>query len=162
MAHKHFALLSIKTFRIRSFFWYIFLLVLKTQIYGSNFRIQCKIETTRTKKNSIFGKFHLVLFIFSLDMKLAWQNRYDTWFSSVENPWKILLWLARFGTRYFIASRTRSNFSLYKQDLISPRPLTLNHFLQGTEACNFFKKETLVQVFSCEFFQISKNTFFFH
>ena len=29
-----------------------------------------------------------------------------------------------------------------------------------TEACNFIKKETLAQVFSCEFCEISKNTFF--
>ena len=28
------------------------------------------------------------------------------------------------------------------------------------EACNFIKKETLAQVFSCEFCDISKNTFF--
>ena len=28
-------------------------------------------------------------------------------------------------------------------------------------ACNFIKKETLAQVFSCEFCEISKNTFFF-
>ena len=27
-------------------------------------------------------------------------------------------------------------------------------------ACNFIKKETLVQVFSCEFYKILKNTFF--
>ena len=27
------------------------------------------------------------------------------------------------------------------------------------EACNFIKKETLAQMFSCEFCQISKNTF---
>ena len=27
------------------------------------------------------------------------------------------------------------------------------------EACNFIKKETLVQVFSCKFCDISKNTF---
>ena len=31
-----------------------------------------------------------------------------------------------------------------------------------TEAttCNFIKKETLTPVFSCEFYEISKNTFF--
>ena len=29
-----------------------------------------------------------------------------------------------------------------------------------SEACNFIKKETLAQVFSCEFYEISKNTFF--
>ena len=27
------------------------------------------------------------------------------------------------------------------------------------KACNFIKKETLAQVFSCEFCEISKNTF---
>ena len=27
------------------------------------------------------------------------------------------------------------------------------------EACNFIKKETLTQVFSCEFLEITKNTF---
>ena len=33
-------------------------------------------------------------------------------------------------------------------------------FLIKLEACNFIKKETLAQVFSCEFCEISKNTFF--
>ena len=28
------------------------------------------------------------------------------------------------------------------------------------ETCNFIKKETLLQVFSCEFCEVSKNTFF--
>ena len=31
--------------------------------------------------------------------------------------------------------------------------------LLSCQACNFIKKETLVQVFSCEFYGISKNTF---
>ena len=30
----------------------------------------------------------------------------------------------------------------------------------GSLACNFIKKEALAQVFSCEFSEISKNTFF--
>ena len=30
-----------------------------------------------------------------------------------------------------------------------------------TDACSFIKKETLAQVFSCEFSEISKNTFFY-
>ena len=29
-----------------------------------------------------------------------------------------------------------------------------------SQACNFIKKETLAQVLSCEFCEISKNTFF--
>ena len=31
--------------------------------------------------------------------------------------------------------------------------------LKQVEACNFIKKEALAQVFSCEFCEISKNTF---
>ena len=34
-----------------------------------------------------------------------------------------------------------------------------NHLAGG--ACNFIKKETLAQVFSCEYCEISKNTFFY-
>ena len=30
----------------------------------------------------------------------------------------------------------------------------------GLQACNFIKKETVAQVFSCEFCEIFKNTFF--
>ena len=33
-------------------------------------------------------------------------------------------------------------------------------FLIKLLACNFIKKETLAQVFSCEFWEISKTTFF--
>ena len=32
---------------------------------------------------------------------------------------------------------------------------------QASEACNFIKRENLAQVFSCEFCEISKNTFFY-
>ena len=32
-------------------------------------------------------------------------------------------------------------------------------FVKKAEACNFIKKETQAQVFSCEFYEISKNTF---
>ena len=33
-------------------------------------------------------------------------------------------------------------------------------FIKRPEACNFIKKETLAQVFSCEFWEISKSNFF--
>ena len=40
--------------------------------------------------------------------------------------------------------------------------LTVKKLLEGpeAEACNFNKKETLVQVFSCEFCEIFTNTFY--
>ena len=34
-------------------------------------------------------------------------------------------------------------------------------FLEIFQACNFIKKESLAQVFSCEIFEISKNTFYY-
>ena len=34
-------------------------------------------------------------------------------------------------------------------------------FLIKLQACNFIKKETLAQVFSCEFCKISKNAFYY-
>ena len=37
----------------------------------------------------------------------------------------------------------------------------LRNFVKFGGACNFIKKETLTQVFSCEFCEISKNTFFY-
>ena len=33
--------------------------------------------------------------------------------------------------------------------------------MENTEVCNFIKKETQAQVFSYEFCEISKNTFFY-
>ena len=41
-----------------------------------------------------------------------------------------------------------------------PAPATLLNKRLWPEACNFIKKETLVEVFSCEFCEIFKNTFF--
>ena len=38
--------------------------------------------------------------------------------------------------------------------------MLLKNFLSKTSACNFIKKETLPQVFSCEFCEIFKNNFF--
>ena len=37
----------------------------------------------------------------------------------------------------------------------------LESLFSEAEACNFIKKETLVQVFSCEFCEFAKNTFSF-
>ena len=39
---------------------------------------------------------------------------------------------------------------IYSQENTSARP----------QACNFIKKEILAQVFSCEFYEMSKNIFF--
>ena len=43
---------------------------------------------------------------------------------------------------------------------IHRKTLVPEPFFNKAQACNFIKKETLAQVFSCEFWNISKNTFF--
>ena len=40
------------------------------------------------------------------------------------------------------------------------RPEAATRGVLSKKGCNFIKKETLAQVFSCEFYEISKNTFF--
>ena len=48
------------------------------------------------------------------------------------------------------------NFAKFAKKLLC-KSLFFNKVVGG--ACNFIKKETLTQVFSCEFCEISKNTF---
>ena len=50
-------------------------------------------------------------------------------------------------------------FSQNSQEKTCTRVIFLNE-VGGLQACNFIKKETLAQVFSCEFCEIFKNTFF--
>ena len=35
-----------------------------------------------------------------------------------------------------------------------------SNYVQHTQACNFIKKETPLQLFSCEFFEISRTMYF--
>ena len=42
----------------------------------------------------------------------------------------------------------------------TPVPVSLFQYSCRPQACYFIKKETVEQVFSCEFCEISKNTFF--
>ena len=49
---------------------------------------------------------------------------------------------------------------LFFNNVAGLRPATLLKKRPWPQACNFIKKETLVQVLSCEFCEISKNTFF--
>ena len=51
--------------------------------------------------------------------------------------------------------------SMKKGVLIKKRVTNKTPVPESPEVCNFIKKETLAQVFSCEFCEISKNTFFF-
>ena len=40
------------------------------------------------------------------------------------------------------------------------KKMLLSEIPQNSQVCNFIKKETMAQVFSCEFCEISKNAFF--
>ena len=68
----------------------------------------------------------------------------------------------------YISRSTRPDIFCKKGVLRNFTKFTVKHLCQSLffnkvaveVACNFTKKETLVQVFSCEFCKISKNTFF--
>ena len=54
----------------------------------------------------------------------------------------------------------QETFERRKRLFISAFPICMTvHLLKLPQACNFNKKETLAQMFSCEFCEISKNTF---
>ena len=67
----------------------------------------------------------------------------------------------------YISRSTRPDIFCKKGVLRNFTKFTVKHLCQSLffnkvaveVACNFTKKETLVQVFSCEFCKISKNTF---
>ena len=61
--------------------------------------------------------------------------------------------------KVFTAMRTNNQTFEHTEAAVQRCPVkfTGKHLCQ---ACNFIKKETLAQVFSCEFCEISKNTIF--
>ena len=73
--------------------------------------------------------------------KISWQ-------CSVE---RILLYLQENETTLFLSFELSLALVMTVKD---------NRFAQAFSACNFIKKETLAQMFSCKFCEISKNTFF--
>ena len=52
-----------------------------------------------------------------------------------------------------------TEFSQNSQEKTCTRVIFLNE-VAGLQACSFIKKESVAQVFSCEFCEIFKNTFF--
>ena len=57
-------------------------------------------------------------------------------------------------------------FTIHRKTLVPESFFLINLQAWGTfliklQLCNFIKKETLAQVFSCEFWEISKNTLFY-
>ena len=65
-----------------------------------------------------------------------------------------------FASNYFIFSKILFQFKNSYKELIWLEPATKGVLWKKPQACNFIKKEILAQVFSCEFCEISKNTFF--
>ena len=62
--------------------------------------------------------------------------------------------------KYETAKEVIRNFKCFKLFRSSRPEVFCKKGVLGNATCNFVKKETLAQVFSCEFCEISKNTFF--
>ena len=86
------------------------------------------------------------------------------------SPWKHQASFCEYGRTFFVNPLNRSsrpvvfcekgvlkNFAKFIEKQLCHSLFLIK--LQ-TETCNFIKKETLAQVFSCEFCEISKNSFF--
>ena len=71
------------------------------------------------------------------------NNLTDSWSPCASKRWIVLGW-------------TSSPLQNKKQYYFA---ICISRSRRSHEACNFIKKETLAQVFSCEFCEISKNTF---
>ena len=67
--------------------------------------------------------------------------------------------LSRKDTTYLQENET-TLFLSFELSLALVMTVKDNRFAQVFSACNFIKKETLAQMFSCKFCEISKNTFF--
>ena len=63
-----------------------------------------------------------------------------------------------FLSSFYYTLTLKEPFSLNNHDTVAK---ILNRRWQRPEACNFIKKETLAQVFSCELCEIFKSTFFY-
>ena len=72
-----------------------------------------------------------------------------------------VIYLRSSGVESFTSQRQPPEMFYKKGNLRIFTKFTGKHLYQSTpHACNFIKKETLSQVFSCEFCKVSKNTFF--
>ena len=69
--------------------------------------------------------------------------------------------------QYFVTEKISRNFCCWGSALDPSLAVcmfafyTASKYKKQLQACNFIKKETLAQVFSCEFCEISKNSLFY-
>ena len=103
-------------------------------------------------------RWHFVLILGLIKLlSLKWWKWYTAW--KISDSHQSLSWWS-----WFRSSYQRCSFK--KGVLKNFTKLTGKHLCQClffnkvAGACNFIKKETLAQVFSCQFCEIFKNTFF--
>ena len=96
-------------------------------------------------------------------LKLKKENSYNFWFFHFHFFWSLIFDFAFFCK---LAETVARRCSVRKGVLRNFVKFTAKHLCQSLffnkftgQACNFIKKETLAQVFSCEFSEISKNNF---
>ena len=121
-------------------------------------------------------KFFLILINFSeynkkisLNMKIFSNTKKFTEYKTSFEYENISLNIIKFSLSMKVSLWILKFFSEYKTEAVSRRHSIRKVFLEISQnpqentcarAYNFNKKETLAQVFSCEFWEISKNTCF--
>ena len=93
-----------------------------------------------------------------LCQNLRWRYyKTNSWWSFSLNVHRIPPVIANAALYWTLLNADESKHSSLTVDNIT---VGKESFRSSHRACNFIKKETLAQVFSCEFCEISKNTFF--
>ena len=96
--------------------------------------------------------------IFHSDLTLScYRKKYSSCHYSFLNFWITTIGLYK----HFEVRGSRPQVFCEKGVLRNLVKFTGKHLCQSLCACNFIKKETLAQVFSSEFCEISKNIFFY-
>ena len=85
------------------------------------------------------------------------SNEYFLYFSDIFNSWVICLSVPFLSASFRQCDLREKNNKTY----LRWNTIHCKYFIKAQpETCNFIKEETLAQVFSCEFCEISKNNFF--
>ena len=104
--------------------------------------------------------FSCYLLVQIISVLITTVDCYIPYNSSDGHSWKIYLNNHGNCGKYISSHRRCSKTKRVLKNFAKFTGKHLCQSLQRFQACNFIKKETLAQVFSCEFYEIFKNTFF--
>ena len=156
-----------------------FLIIEKTKDLNDSWALYCKYHFNIARKLFQWSRWNQMRFFWrqsvpDFDFPILLIVLFACFLSFI-NIFNVIGFLCYLEKRYFV----EKEFSLWfiseavvrrcsvekvflevSQNLQENTCARVSFLIKLPEACNFIKKETMAQVFSCEFYKISKNTFF--